>query len=495
MSRLWPRGLAARLVLLIVATLALAQGALVLVLRDEQDAVVEAMLHGQAVAQAVTLVRLVASSPPEERGRLADAFWSMHSCARVADQAPEPRAMTDAEKQIAEVLRTQLADAGGAPTVAIEPLADHRDFCADLVPEGMPAPRGQGLGRLRRGGGGGAGMGMAGRGMGSGMMGGPGAWLARQPPNAAVRMTVPLADGHWLEVRDAVAVPDAGGRLVLPSFLISSLAVALVVVFAVRAQTRSLRRLADAAERLGRGESVEPLPLTGPAEVVVATRAFNTMQDRLGRFVKDRLRLLAAVSHDLRTPLTTLRLKAEFIDDEEARAGIVATIDELAAITEATLNFTRAEAREEETREIDLAAFVKAVAEEFALAGSKVVAAPAEPTPYPCRPIALKRALSNLVDNAVQYGGGAVIKLTAEADGPVIVVEDDGPGLPEERIEEAFQPFVRLETSRSRDTGGLGLGLATALGIVQAHGGSLTLSNRAEGGLAATIRLPPRGGH
>ena len=248
--------------------------------------------------------------------------------------------------------------------------------------------------------------------------------------------------------------------------------------------------MAEASERLGRGESVPPLSTTGPSEVAAAARAFNTMQERLGAFIRDRLKLLAGVSHDLRTPLTTLRLKAEFIDDEAVREDVVTTIDEMTAICEATLAFTRAEAATEATETVDLPKLVEEIVEPFRLAGENVVFAPSQPFDFLCRPVSLKRAVRNLIENAVRYGGGARVSAFRASDAVGIRIEDDGPGLPEDQIEDAFKPFVRLEASRSMETGGIGLGLAIARSIVKAHGGSLTLANRSQGGLRAEIRLP-----
>jgi len=159
-------------------------------------------------------------------------------------------------------------------------------------------------------------------------------------------------------------------------------------------------------------------------------------------------------------------------------------------IAEATLAFTRAEATTEATEAIDLHNLLGEVAEAFCLAGADVVVVPFPSLTYACRPVALKRALRNLIENAVRYGGKARVSAVTHQDAVTIAVEDEGPGLPPEQIEEAFQPFVRLEPSRSTETGGIGLGLAIARSIVRAHGGSLILVNRPEGGLRAEIRLP-----
>lgn len=466
---LWPRGLAGRLVVPLVAALAVAQVLLVVLLRSQQDGVIEGIVRGQALSQTVTLARLLDSSPEAEGARLAQAFRSREACALVSMQPPPARAMTGAEEGLANLLARMLHGVrAGPPEVAIAPF--EADACADQDGGGAAWLPG----------------------------GGDGAGRERRPPAprgrvAAVGLAVPLADGRWLVMRTAVPLPPAWSRSTLLSFLLSALAVAGVTVLVVRAQTRSLRALAEASERFGRGERVGPLDVAGPSEVAAATRAFNTMQQRLSQFLRDRLRLLAGISHDLRTPLTTLRLKAEFVDDEAVRDDIVATIDELAAICETTLAFTRAEAVSEATRSVDLRALCAELAEEFTLAGADVQAATGAPLSMPCRPVALKRAVRNLVENAVRYGGCARLSAMPDADGGVsIVVEDDGPGLPADRMEDAFQPFVRLEASRSAETGGIGLGLAIARSIVKAHGGELTLANRPEGGLRARLALPAR---
>ena len=193
----------------------------------------------------------------------------------------------------------------------------------------------------------------------------------------------------------------------------------------------------------------------------------------------------------MRTPITTLRLKAEFIDDETVREDLIKTIDELATICEATLAFTRAEAASEDTKVLDLGELVREVEQELLLAGLPVREGQIEPVRCACRPVALKRAVRNLVENAVRYGKRAEISVFRAADRALIRIDDEGPGIPVDRLAEAFEPFVRLEPSRNPETGGIGLGLGIARGIVSAHGGTLTLSNL-EPGLRAEISLPTK---
>jgi signal transduction histidine kinase len=202
--------------------------------------------------------------------------------------------------------------------------------------------------------------------------------------------------------------------------------------------------------------------------------------------------MLAAISHDLRTPLTSLRLRAEFVTDEETREKLLGTIEEMQAMTEATLVFAREEATGEPTRTVDLAALLESLCADLADLGWSVSFAEAEPMAYRCRADALRRALRNLIENAVRYGGQARVALGASADGIEITIDDDGPGIPPQDLERVFQPFVRLELSRNRSTGGVGLGLAIARGIIRAHGGDILLANRPHG-LRALLRLPRAG--
>jgi len=467
---LWPRSLGGRLVLLLVATLAGSQVLLVLLLRSQQDAVIERIARSQALSQTVTLARLLDTSPPAEGPRLAQAFRSREACAMLADTPPPARAMSGPERNLADLLARMLHGVrAGPPQVAIAPSGALN--CGVSLTDDAPWMRRPGDDRE----------------------------MPSGPPGpehgATVALTVPLAEGRWLTLFAAVGLPGGLNRATLWSFLISAIAVAAVTMLGVRRQTRSLRALAEASERLGRGERVAPLAVAGPSEVASAIRAFNTMQERLGQFMRDRLKLIAGISHDLRTPLTTLRLKAEFVDDAAVREDLVATIDELAAICEATLAFTRAEAQDETTQSLDLRALCAELADQFALSGADVEIASGAPFPLACRPVALKRALRNVIENAVRYGGCARISLTRPAtpsgsEAVAIRIDDDGPGLPADQMEDAFKPFVRLEASRNAATGGIGLGLSIARSIVRAHGGELTLENRPDGGLRAQIVLP-----
>ncbi|GAC1339580.1 MAG: hypothetical protein NVSMB18_08010 [Acetobacteraceae bacterium] len=303
-------------------------------------------------------------------------------------------------------------------------------------------------------------------------------------------------DDRWLVIRTA---PPAVYPWLSSQFRISLLLMTLVAaglsLWAVRRLTAPLRVLAQAAERLGRDVNAPPLPEEGPAEVVTAAAAFNTMADRLRRFVADRTLLLTAIGHDLRTPITRLKLRAEWMEDDEQRRKMLADLDELEAMVASTLAFGHDVAGSEPAGPVDLAALLRTVLDEAADArpASAELLSYAGPQhlAIAARPVALKRAMANLIGNALAYGGAAHVKLETPSAGQVAIrVEDAGPGIPPAELERVFEPFRRLETSRNRETGGTGLGLSITRNILRAHGGDVSLANRLEGGVRATVTLP-----
>ncbi len=304
-------------------------------------------------------------------------------------------------------------------------------------------------------------------------------------------LTVPLKDGTWLNAAFAkTAYGSVWTSQSTVSLAITAAVLTLIAVLVAHRVSRPMRRLAFAAEAFGRGEEVKPLPEEGPIDIRRTAEAFNRMQERLRRFVSDRTGMLAAIGHDLRTPITTLRLRAEFVADPDERDKILMTLDEMQAMTEATLAFAREEATGEPTRVVDLAALTESVCSDLADLGWDVTFAESGKVPYRCRPAAIRRALRNLIENAVRYGGCARVSLALAKDSFEIAIEDNGPGIPEEEFERVFAPFFRLEGSRSRTTGGVGLGLSIARTIVRGHGGDIELINLRGRGLRAIIRLP-----
>ena len=304
-------------------------------------------------------------------------------------------------------------------------------------------------------------------------------------------IAVSLHSGQWLNAEMAVPPPRGWAFPSLVAMFLMAAAICGITVFVVRRLTRPLAKLAVAADALGRGETVPPLAPAGPNEVRRTTQAFNQMQDRLHRFARDRTAMLAAVSHDLRTPLTSLRLRAEFItDDLDNKRRILETLEEMERIIETTLNFAREDANKEPTIKTEIVALIASMTKDFEDLKMDVRFEPRKPVYLTCRPTTLKRALRNLVENAVAYGTRAVLRVETDASEVRIVIEDEGPGIPNTDMETVFEPFTRLETSRSKETGGVGLGLAIARGIVRAHGGDIVLANLPGAGLQATVVLP-----
>lgn len=312
-------------------------------------------------------------------------------------------------------------------------------------------------------------------------------------PDGRMVIAVRLSDGRWLNARTMVPPMTPSWAVASLSVMaVTTLVLAVLIVLLVRRSTRPLAALAAAAESAGRGDAFTPVAEKGPTDVRETISAFNRMQERQQRFIADRTRMLAAISHDLRTPITSLRIRAEFIDDAELQAKILATLDEMQAMAEATLAFVREDATEEHFVETDLGALAESVVADAAdLDADATFAAPqGDRLIVSCRPNALRRALRNIVDNALAYGGSADVRLERTAQGAAIVVEDDGPGIAEPDLKRVFEPFVRLEESRSRETGGIGLGMAITRTIMRAHGGDAEIVNRDEGGLRVTLKLP-----
>jgi signal transduction histidine kinase len=303
-------------------------------------------------------------------------------------------------------------------------------------------------------------------------------------------------DGSWLNFNAEIEPPTPWhSPTFLVAFLLMTAAAAGLTLWAVRRLTAPVRTLAMAADRLGRDVNAPPLPEDGPTEVAKAAAAFNTMAARIRRFVQDRTEMLTAIGHDLRTPITRLKLRAEFVEDDELRRKMLSDLEELEAMVSATLAFGRDATATEPVSAIDLAELLRTVLDEAGdarpeAAESLTYAGPPHLT-VRARPLALKRALSNLIANAVSYGGSAQVLLSQPIPGTIgVAIEDSGPGIPPQELDRVFEPFHRVETSRNRETGGVGLGLPIARNILRAHGGDVTLSNRPGGGARALVTLP-----
>ncbi|MCY4590810.1 MAG: ATP-binding protein [Alphaproteobacteria bacterium] len=467
--RLVPKSLAGQLSLLLLLALALAQGVAFALFAWERIDALRHAYRANAVLRTATVARLLGDTPRELHVAVIAAAstelvrFSLTDEPVVAETGTARRAAA-----IADGLAAALGVGPGRVRVAPlwtrypdedDPREDHHDDDDDHDRDGD-----------RHG-------------------GGRGHWTPDW-----FTASVALADGRWLNcaVRPPPGAPGRGAAF-MAVFLLSALGIATVAVFMGRRIARPMRALAAAAGRLGRGEAVEDLPEAGTVETRETVRAFNLMSARLDRYVRDRTAMLAAVSHDLRTPITSLRLHAEFVENAETKSRILAALDEMQRMTEDTLAFIREDMRREETRQVDLQALVDSIATDLEELGHAITVMDADRVLVACRPAALRRALCNLLENASAYGGQVLVRVEPGEEEIRVVIEDEGPGIPDTDLERVFEPFVRLEASRSRATGGSGLGLAIARSIVRSHGGDIALANRARAGLRATVTLPTTG--
>ena len=464
MSRFLPKSLFGQTLLILLAGLIVSHAiGSWLYTTDREQAV--RTIGGFAVAQRIAnLTRLVQDAPREWRERMVSALSDQTFRVSLAAQPPSMPADLEndpASQAIKDFLTQQVPSGlGREPRVAIS------------APDGPPFS-------------------------GFHPMMGHGPMMHGFGPFGAVgvfrnlQVAMPLPDGQWLIF--ATAVPESGpgfSRQFLISMALMAVIILGVSVWVVRRVTTPLSSLAAAAERLGRDVTAPPLPETGTIETRQASRAFNDMQVRLRNLIENRTRMLAAISHDLRTPLTLLRLRAENVEDAQEREKMLGTIAEMNTMIDATLKFARDEILAEPQRPTDITALLQSISDDMSDAGRPVTMKAAGSVIYGCRPSALKRAFTNLIDNAVKYGKAAYVAIAESPTAIEITIDDEGPGIPEQELSRVFEPFYRLEESRNQDTGGIGLGLAIAQSIVQSHGGTLTLSNRPHSGLRATIALP-----
>ena len=318
--------------------------------------------------------------------------------------------------------------------------------------------------------------------------------LLSTPPDSLLiggfRLGVRQPNGRWLIVspRTPLGIDPWQERL-LEVLALSAFAVSPLAWLFSRRLAAPIAALAAGAERLGRDPRAPPLDVAGSTEVSAAAAAFNDMQQRLRRYVDERVGMLGAIAHDLRTPLTRLRFRVEAIHDP-IRAKLIGDIDQMEAMVASVLGFVRDTAQPRDRRMVDLASLVETVMDEAALTGADAVTERADRVVVEADPLALKRLVVNLVDNAVKFGLRARAQVRAQGDLAIIEIDDDGPGMPVAEIEKVFEPFYRVETSRSRQTGGIGLGLSVVRAIAGGLGGDVTLANRSGGGLRATVRLP-----
>lgn len=306
-----------------------------------------------------------------------------------------------------------------------------------------------------------------------------------------ILVAVALRTGGWVHFVGSTDMTSLRWAVRMVFWIaLTTIMIVVISFWAVHRMTRPLRRFANAAERIGLDVRSPPLPELGSREMRNATRAFNLMQERLRRFVDDRTMMLAAISHDLRTMLTRLKLRAEFIEDGEQQSKAIADLDEMQAMLDSTLAFARDDAAEEARTQTDLAALVQSLCDDMADGGQPVTCSTTGRLPYVCAPGSIKRAVQNIIVNAIKYGETATVAVRDESDRIDITVTDNGPGIPADRREDVFRPFFRLEASRNRETGGSGLGLAVARSIARRHGGDIHLEDAENGRFTVRLSLP-----
>jgi two-component system OmpR family sensor kinase len=299
-----------------------------------------------------------------------------------------------------------------------------------------------------------------------------------------------LPDGTWRTVERTVeGFPNALHRRAMLLFALGAATLLPLAWLFARALSAPIRRFSEAARRLGRDPNSPPVPREGPAEMLVAVDSFNSMQARLNRLIQERTHMVGAIAHDLRTPLTRLAFRLDDLP-HPLREKVDADIQEMKSMISAALDFIRDRSLTGQQERLDFRLLVESVVDNQSDLGHDVTLQAGAPLTITGNPLALRRMVVNLVDNALKYGERARLRVRSTNDHCVLEVDDDGPGIPEQLQEQVFEPFFRLESSRNRDTGGIGLGLAAVRAIVVEHGGEITLGNRKSGGLRVIVSLP-----
>ncbi|MDQ0836596.1 signal transduction histidine kinase [Sphingomonas faeni] len=447
--RPWPRSLAGQMALLIALALLVAQVInFGLVLRDRVEFRLSQATRPVAIRIADALDREAHAGRPltADRGRV-----------RRLAQNPIPPGAYERHPEVAEELRRQLADQGVTVGVIDTGLRPSSDQDAEAEHDDR---RRAGIHR-------------------------------RDPDGATLLIAVQQPGRGWLTV--TAPWPQPGWRLLialLTQTAILYIIVLLPVLWIVRRLSRPLRDLRVAAESFRPGEPGTPMRADGPDDVAALITAFNALRLRVTGMLDEKDRMLGAIGHDLRTPLAALRVRIESVEDDTDRAKMIDTVAEMNRTLDDILSLARLGRPSEPLTDVDLAALVDAVVEDFRDIGSDVSFVETERLRMHLRPSLIRRAVRNLIENAIKYGVSAEVRVEADPRCVAIVVADQGPGIPEDRMGDVFDAFTRLESSRNRETGGIGLGLALARAIVREAGGEIRLINRAAGGLDAIIELP-----
>ncbi len=466
-ARLIPRTLAGRVLLIILAGLVVAHVAGLALFDIERTRAVERFAAADAAARITEYARLPAelASAPTRSAPRARIRWQ-----EVASVGEAPASGAAPSSTFSGELRRVLAENLGEDPVAWISTRDARppQRAANDPPMRSDAPRDRPPPKGPPG------------------AGGPGSFDGNAK---IVTVALKLRDGRQALAETMTFQPS----LQIPAEAWVSIALLFFVtllfsIWAVRLAVQPVRMLARAADRLSRNIHEPPLAEAGASEIRSAARSFNRMQDRLQRHVNSRALAFAAMSHDLRTPLTRMRLRLETLG-EEAKAKLEGDLDEIETLAKLVLDATRSLAPDEPMARVDLDELSRRLVGDYAQLGH-ALAIEGRAAPIEARPNALRRALVNVVDNAFKYGRDVVLSIEDSRHEVALNVLDRGPGIPLEELEKVLYPFYRVEGSRNRETGGTGLGLAIAKDLVEGHGGALEIANRSDGGLRATLRFP-----
>lgn len=455
----WPfNSLRGQLVVLIISALVVAQAISLWLFVDERSLAVRAAIGAEAAGRAANVALLIEEAPSELRSSILRAADSPLVRFEVAE-APTVDHLNHFDGGAVEALIRTLLGPSDARDVRIE-LHEAND---ELRPMSNVEPE---VNHLHQ------------------------KLIHNHLSAIEMTLSIELDDGNWLNVDTRFQRPPLQWPLLSTvSFgITAAIILAAVCWYLLSKLTYPLRRISEAAERFGRGENADTLPETGPQEVQELTAAFNQMQDRLTRFEADKTRIMAALGHDLRSPLTALRVRAELIEDDETQNAMIASIEEMQEMVETTLAFAKGMAVSEPFETIELGTFLNQLKSDMLDVFD--ICSENEQITMRARPNTLRRALRNIIDNAVRYGGNAEMRYHIGQGAALIEICDNGPGIPEDELEQVFEPFFRLERSRSRATGGTGLGLSIARTLLRASGGDIMLNNRSEGGVEAKISLP-----
>ena len=314
----------------------------------------------------------------------------------------------------------------------------------------------------------------------------------RLPVHLNVRMSVPLNSGGWLNI--AYVIPEFPAELWSPSLTtvgVMTISIILISIWVVRRMLSPLDVFARAARRFASDIHAPPMPIRGAAEVREVAAVFNDMQDQVRSMIRSRTEMMGALSHDLRTPLSLIKLRTEALPSSDERTKLLSSISEMEFIVSATLGLARQAFDLEDRQDIDLGALIQAICDDASDIGNDVTVMPLSgKIIIHGQPVALRRAFSNLIDNGLRYGHRVRAFLERTDDRISVRIKDDGPGIPDEEIKRVFEPFYRCDRSRSENTEGTGLGLSLAKTVIENHGGTVELNNEATSGLTVTVTLP-----